>query len=81
MKTSINKIKTHWIVLSAEKIKQKNEYQRWRTRSRGFCMQTIIKKKPSIYDYNIKELWDMKKFSWMEERAEIQTKGKENVFN
>jgi hypothetical protein len=32
-------------VLSADKIKQKKEYQRWRTRLRSYCLQAVIKKK------------------------------------
>jgi hypothetical protein len=31
MKTSINKYKHQWTVISADRIKQKKEYQEWRT--------------------------------------------------
>jgi hypothetical protein len=53
---------------------------------RSYCKQTIIKKKINTHDYNIKELWDTIKrptlrIHRVEEGADIQTKGIENLFN
>jgi hypothetical protein len=39
------KYKPQWIVLSADKIKQEKEYQRWRTTLGNYCRQIITKKK------------------------------------
>jgi hypothetical protein len=86
IKASINQTQTKWIVLLTDKIKQKKEYQRWGSRLRSYCRQTIIKKKINIHEYNIQEFWDTIKRSnlrirGMEEGAEIQTNVIENLFS
>jgi hypothetical protein len=40
--------KPQWII-SMDKINQKKEYQKWRTRSRSYCMQTITKEKKAMH--------------------------------
>lgn len=68
---------------TSDKIKQKKEYYRWRTRSRNYFMQTIIKIKKKN---DTQELWDTNKrpnlrIHGMEEGDEIQTKGTGNLLN
>jgi hypothetical protein len=49
IKTSISN--NPQFIVSADKIKQKKDCQKWRTRSRGYYIQTF-KTKMNTYDYN-----------------------------
>jgi hypothetical protein len=80
MKPSINQIET-----TANKIKQKKEYQRWRTRLKHANYHKA-KNKKNTHEYNIQELCDMIKRPKtrnlrVEERAKTQAIGIGNIFN
>lgn len=66
--------------------KKKNECQRLKIRSRKYYNQIKIKKKLNKHDYSLQELWHTRKrqnlrIPGVKQRAEIQTKGTENLFN
>lgn len=87
IKNLINQIKNTVEKQSVDNIKKKSEYQRLKINLRKYQrIQGTIKSKINKHDYSLQELWDTKKrqnirIYGAEERAQIQTKDIENLFN